>query len=323
MRMGEILEAARRSPFLADLSSYDRDPWRSVFAVPVGVLAGAVAALLGAITATLITLLIVSGLDGAPAAGDLFQIFSDPGLTEPSARQSLFLLAVLAGVNLGAAVGFVFAAGAIHHRRVTEYVNSGGKPRKRLLLGGLVIVGAAMTGLVAVAAVTGQPLDPPLWRVSPNLVGRTLYAVIAVGLLVLAAAAEELVFRGWLLKQSAAYVRDPIVLMALNGLLFAAIHFDPNIDAFLVRAAMGAGLTWMALRLGGIELGIGAHAANNAVILLLIRPMTTRPDAPHEFKAGLIASALVVLAGFIGVAELAVRWPALRRWTRLGTPAAA
>jgi membrane protease YdiL (CAAX protease family) len=324
MRMGELMEAVKRSRFLADLSPYDRDPWRTVFAVPVGMLAGAVAGLLGAITATLIGLLVVSGLDGAPAAGDLFSIFSDPNLTEPTARQSLFFLAVLAGVNLGAAVGFVFAAGAIHHRRITDYVNRGQPVRWRLLVGGLVLVGVVMGVIAGVASAMGQPLDPPLWKVSPNLVGRTLYAGLAIALLVLASAAEELVFRGWLLKQSAAYVRDPIVLMALNGLLFAAIHFDPNIDAFLVRAAMGAGLTWMALRLGGIELGIGAHAANNAVILLLIRPMTTRPDSPHEFKAGLIASALVVLAGFIGVAELSVRWPALRRWTRTSsTPAAA
>ncbi len=322
MRVGELMEAVRRSRFLADLSPYDRDPWRTAFAVPVGVLAGAVAALAGGAIAILAVMLIVSGLDGAPAAGDLFAVFSDPNLAEPSARQSLFILAVLAGVNLGAAVGFVFAAGAIHHRKITDYVNRGEPVRWRLLLGGLILVGAVMIAVTTGAALTGETLDPPLWKVSPNLVGRTLYALLAVGLLILAAAAEELVFRGWLLKQSAAYVRDPVVLMVLNGLLFAAIHLDPNIDAFLVRAAMGAGLTWMALRLGGIELGIGAHAANNAVILLLIRPMTTRPDAPHEFKAGLIASALLVLAGFIGVAELSVRWPALRRWTGV-RPAAA
>nr|WP_295113450.1 type II CAAX endopeptidase family protein [uncultured Caulobacter sp.] len=321
MRMGELMEAVKRSRFLADLSPYDRDPWRTAFAAPVGVLAGAVAGLLGAVSATLISLLIVSGLDGAPAAGDLFSVFSDPNLTEPTGRQSLFFLAVLAGVNLGAAVGFVFAAGAIHHRRITDYINRGQAVRWRLLLGGLVLVGVVMIAVTSLAAALGEQMDPPLWKVSPNLVGRTLYATMAIALLILASAAEELVFRGWLLKQSAAYIHDPVVLMVLNGLLFAAIHFDPNLDAFVVRAAMGAGLTWMALRLGGIELGIGAHAANNAVILLLIRPMTTRPDAPHEFKAGLIASALVVLAGFIGVAELSMRWPALRRWT--GTPATA
>jgi membrane protease YdiL (CAAX protease family) len=323
LRGGDILEAARRSRFLADLSPFDRDPWRTVFAVPVGVLAGAVAALLGAASAILISMLIVSGLDGVPAVGSLFEVFSDPNLAEPSGRQSLFILAVLAGVNLGAAVGFVFAAGAIHHRKITDYVNRGEPIRWRLLLGGLVLVGIVMSAIVGVAVLSGEQIQSPLWKVSPNLVGRTLYATLAVGLLVLAAAAEELVFRGWLLKQSAAYIRNPVLLMLLNGLLFAAIHLDPNIDAFLVRAAMGAGLTWMALRLGGIELGIGAHAANNAVILLLLRPMTTRADSPHEFKAGLIASALVVLAGFIGVAELSLRWPALRRWTGAPAPAAA
>ncbi len=323
MRMGELMEAVKRSRFLADLSPYDRDPWRTVFAVPVGVLAGAVGGLLGAISASLAGLVIVSGLDGAQAATELFRVFAEPNLAEPTARQQLFILAMLAGINLGAAVGFVFAAGAIHHRRILDYVNRGQPTRWRLMLGGLVLAGVVMTAVVGVAILTGSSIDPPVLKVSPNLVGRSFYAVVAVALLILAAAAEELMFRGWLLKQSAAYVRDPMALMVLNGVLFAAVHLDFNLDAFLVRAAMGAGLTWMTLRLGGIELGIGAHAANNAVIILLIRPMTTRPDAPHEFKAGLIASALVVLAGFIGVAELAVRWPALRRWTGAGAPAAA
>lgn len=323
MGMGELMGAVRRSRFLADLSPYDRDPWRTVFAVPIGVLAAAVGALLGGIAATLIAMLVVSGLDGAPAAGDLFSVFSASPTAFPTARQSLFLLTVLAGVNLGAAVGFVFAAGAIHHRKITDYINAGQAFRWRLLLGGLVLVGVVMTAVVGVAALSGEAMDPPIGRISPNVAGQALYAALAAALLVLAAAAEEILFRGWLLKQSAAYIHNPVALMVLNGLLFAAIHFDPNIDAFLVRAAMGAGLTWMALRLGGIELGVGAHAANNAVIVLLIRPMTSHPDAPHEFRAGLIGSALVILAGFIGVAELSLRWPALRRWTGASAAAAA
>lgn len=323
MRMGQIMEAAKRSRFLVDLSPFDRDPWRSAFALPVGVLAGAVGALLGGVLAILTCMLIVGGLDGASAATALFDVFADTNLTEPTGRQSLFILAVLAGVNLGAATGFVFAAGAIHHRKIADYINPGEAVRWRLLLGGLILVGVVMIAVIGAAILAGERIDAPLLKVSPNLVGQSLYALTAIGLLVLASAAEELVFRGWLLKQSAAYIHNPFLLMILNGLLFAAIHLDPNIDAFLVRMAMGMGLTWMALRLGGIELGIGAHAANNAVILLLLRPMTTRPDAPHEFKAGLIASALVVLAGFIGVAELSLRWPALRRWTRAQAPAAA
>jgi membrane protease YdiL (CAAX protease family) len=96
-----------------------------------------------------------------------------------------------------------------------------------------------------------------------------------------AAAAEEVVFRGWLLKQMGAFTRNPALLIAINGLLFSAIHFDPNLDAFLVRLAMGVGLAWMTLRLGGIEFAIGAHAANNIVILLFIQPMSLKPDTPH------------------------------------------
>lgn len=314
--MGEIMESARRSRFLADLSPFDRDPWRTAFALPVGLLGGVVGAALGGIAAVVSALVVVSGLDGAPTTGDLFAIFADPAPTLPSARQSLFLLTILAGMNLGAALGFAVAAGAIHHRRLSNYVNNGQPFRWRLLVGGLVLVGAVMAALVAGEALSGGTIDPPLAHVAPNLAGQALYAALAIGLLILASAAEELVFRGWLLKQTAAYIRNPLALMALNGLLFAAIHLDPNLDAFLVRMAMGMGLTWMALRLGGIELGVGAHAANNAVIVLLVRPMTAQPDAPHAFKAELIGSALVALAGFIGVAELSLRWPALRRWTR-------
>lgn len=316
MRMGGLMETVRRSRFLADLSPHDRDPRRTALVIPVGILAGAVTGLLGALAAVLAFMLVVGGLDGAAAATDLFQVFSKPDLAAPTGPQSLFILACLAGMNLGAAIGFVMAAAAIQRRPFSDYINDGQPLRWRLVLGGLVLVGVVMAVVIGVVAVvSGHVFEPVVLKVSPNLVGRSLYAIIAIVLLILASAAEELLFRGWLLKQSAAYIRNPIALMALNGLLFAAIHLDPNLDAFLFRAAMGAGLTWMALRLGGIELGIGVHAANNAAIVLLLRPITLQPDAAREFQPGLVASAVVMLAGFIGIAELWMRWPALRRWT--------
>lgn len=322
--MGELMETVRRSRFLADLSPLDRDPRRTALVIPVGILTGAVTGLLGVLAAILVFMLIVSGLDGAAAATDLFQVFSGTEQANLSGRQSLFILAALAGLNLGAATGFVMAAGAVHKRPFRHYVNDGQPLRWRLMLGGLLLFGVVMAVVISgVAGITGQAREPVVLQVSPNLVGRSLYAIIAIALLILASAAEELVFRGWLLKQSAAYIRNPIALMVLNGVLFAAIHLDPNLDAFLFRAAMGAGLTWMALRLGGVELGVGVHAANNVAIVLLLRPITLQPDAARVFQPGLVASAVVMLAGFIGIAELWMRWPALRRWTGLSAPATA
>jgi membrane protease YdiL (CAAX protease family) len=136
-------------------------------------------------------------------------------------------------------------------------------------------------------------------------------------LLLVAAAAEELVFRGWLMKVTGAFVRDPRAVLVLSGLLFSAIHLDPNLDAFLVRMAMGIGLAWMTLRLGGIEFAIGAHAANNILILLFIQPMSLKPEPPHAFPLEILVVAPLMLAGYVAMAEVAARWAPLRRWVQI------
>jgi membrane protease YdiL (CAAX protease family) len=104
------------------------------------------------------------------------------------------------------------------------------------------------------------------------------------------------------------------VVLVLSGVLFSAIHFDPNLDAFLVRLAMGMGLAWMTLRLGGIEFAIGAHAANNILILLFVQPMALKPDPAHAFPLETLVIAPLMLAGYVAMAEIAARWAPLRRW---------
>jgi hypothetical protein len=73
----------------------------------------------------------------------------------------------------------------------------------------------------------------------------------------------------------------------------------------------------MTLRLGGIEFAVGAHAANNILILLFIQPMSLKPDPPHGFPPETLVIAPLMLAGYVALAEIVARWAPLRRWTRL------
>lgn len=314
MAMAAILETMRESRFFADLTPYDRDGRRLLVAVPVGLLAAVAAAVLGAASACLLVMVIVSGLDGAPAAAALFSVFDQPARAETEGLASLFLLSVLAGVNGAAALAFVAVGAWMSHRPIRRYAVVESAFRTRLLLAGLVLVGAIMGVVIFIVASLVPAPTPPVLTLASTSVGRATYAAFAIVLLVIAAAAEEIVFRGWLLKHLGAFTRNPALLMAVNGLLFALIHFDPNLDAFLVRAAMGAGLTWMTLRTGGIELAIGAHAANNIIILLLLRPLSLTPETQHPFQLTSLISMVAIGVGYALLTEAVVRWPIVTRW---------
>jgi membrane protease YdiL (CAAX protease family) len=324
-----IWAVGRESRFLADLTSRDRDLRTLLLTVLIGLLAAVVAGLLGVLAACLAMMIIVSGLDGVPSATALFAVFDQPALARTDARASLFQSVVLAAGNGAAALAFVAVAASLSHRPWQRYgvVDSGF--RSRLLIAGLVLVGGLMAGLflISVAVSSAMPTAPILTLASTP-VGRITFASLSVVVLVVAAAAEEVLFRGWLLKQSAAFTRNPVLLMALNGLLFAAIHFDPSLEAFVLRAAMGAGLTWMTLRTGGIELAIGAHAAHNIIVMLLVRPVSPPdevvplPRVSETFQLESLVVAAVVGLAYVALAEAVVRWPAMTRWIdRRGDPA--
>jgi membrane protease YdiL (CAAX protease family) len=229
-----------------------------------------------------------------------------------------FVLCLLAFANGGMALAFTGIAALLHHRKLGSYFTAAPRFRWRLLLLGLGLFFAILGPLLlASAALDPKAPGAPILAVSQGLGGRLAYLVIVVALLLVAAAAEELVFRGWLLKVTGAFVRDPRVVLVLSGALFSAIHFDPNLDAFLMRLAMGMGLAWMTLRLGGTEFAIGAHAANNILILLFIQPMSLKPDATHAFPPETLVIAPLMLAGYVAMAEIVARWAPLRRWGRV------
>ena len=92
------------------------------------------------------------------------------------------------------------------------------------------------------------------------------------------ASSEEFLFRGYLLQGTGLLTRRPVVLTAVNGLLFAVPHLgNPEIGSGFALLAtyyflFGAFATLVTLRAGSLHLVIGLHVANNLMGALVVGP---------------------------------------------------
>jgi membrane protease YdiL (CAAX protease family) len=204
----------------------------------------------------------------------------------------------MVGLSLfAAAVAIIGLAARFYHRPVRSFLTVAPRFRWRLVLLGIAVA-APIIGLAILAelAFSGTPMEPPILRAQGLADGAT-YIAIAVVFLFLAALAEEMIFRGWLLQQTGALTRNLFVILAVNGVLFSLIHLDPDPGAFVVRAVMGAGWAWIALRLGGVEFGTGAHLANNLAVTLFVQPLTLTPPTGEatDYRSVLVQLAIVLV----------------------------
>ena len=303
-----------RSAFVADVTVRDRDPAR----IAATVIAGACVGLVASVACWILvlvpyTLLVGLGREGLLGLGKVALMFKDADahdlgitvlrLVESTATDGAFPLA------------FVALAATITSRPFIHYVTAARRIRWRLVLVGLGLSFVAMAPLVIASRLSAGGAPPaPILDIAPTLAGRCVY-VLAALLLIPAAAAEELMFRGWLLRQVAAFTRQPGVLIFVTALAFSAAHFDFSPDAFLTRTLMGAGLAYMTLRLGGIELSTGAHAANNILFILFIEPLNpAAADQAAGAPAGVLIGDLILVIGYVLIAEAAARYGPLRRW---------
>ncbi len=192
-------------------------------------------------------------------------------------RSALFVLQTALGLG-SLAAGVVLTAWLIFGRPVATWVTAAPRFRKSLLVLGAAATLPAVGLLMAIDALAfgATPQLPILDAVGLDLKLGYVCAVV-VGLLV-AAAAEEVVFRGYILQQTAAFTRNVWVIVGLNGVLFALFHLEFDPSALAARALAGAAFAWAALRLGGLEFAIGAHLATNLMLALFQAPML--PDDP-------------------------------------------
>jgi membrane protease YdiL (CAAX protease family) len=299
------------SAFLADITQRDRDPGRIAATVIGGACVGLVAA-----TACWVLVLVpytfMSGLGGERliGLGKVVVRFADPSVND----LSIVILRLVAATATDGIfwLAFVAMAATITSRPFQHYVTAALNVRWRRVLVGLILTAVAMSPVVVSQwASAPAPRSIPLFDIAPDWIGRALFFLSALLLVPAAAAAEELMFRGWLMHQLAAFTRNPIVLVVVNAFVFAAAHLDFSPDAFLSHALMGVGFSYMALRLGGIELSTGVHAANNLLVVLFVaQPGLKTAAGTGGFDFGDIA----MVAGYVLITEGVVRLAPLRQW---------
>ena len=223
--------------------------WRPVVGTVLVVVGSVVLILLGlGLTA------LAAALAGRPANADGIPSFG------PMADLALeFLL-------IGALLPPILAAARWVQRRPAGTLSSvTGRLRLRWLLTCLPVACAAVVTLlglgIALAAATGEDvgLDGDLAGWGPFVLG----TLVLLAVVPLQAAAEEYLTRGWLLQAVGSFCRGPWVPIAVQAVVFAALHGWGTPWGFADLILFGVVAGWLTVRTGGLEAAIALHVMNN------------------------------------------------------------
>jgi len=309
-----IVESLADSAFIAGLGDRDRAPLRICGAVFGGLAVGAVAAIASYIL-VLIAYILVTGQAGAGFVGVQRVALSLLSSSTNDLGISVLRLLVTTVSNSAFVLAFVALAAILAGHRFIDYVTAAARIRWRLLGVGLVLSTLMLAPVMFVdRLISADSPTLPILAISPSFAGRALYGLAAL-LFIPAAAAEEVLLRGWLLRQTAAFARQPAVLITFTAVAFSALHLDFSPGAFFTRALMGAGFAYMTLRLGGVEFATGVHAANNILIVLFIEPLTLKvTQSAANLSPGSVLEDVALVAGYLIITEAVMRIGPLRRW---------
>lgn len=186
-------------------------------------------------------------------------------------------------------VGVVTATAVLHRRSWRTLAT----PYARIDWRRMAQGAAVWTALSLVFSVIEHLLYPGRYVWSLDLQRWLPFVLAGLLLTPLQCAAEELVFRGYVLQGLGRCLRRPLALAVLSSVIFTVPHlYNPEVAAYglVIMAAnyfvMGLFLAGVALRDGRLELAIGAHTGNNLLLALLVRYDDSVFETESVFTAG-------------------------------------
>jgi membrane protease YdiL (CAAX protease family) len=220
-------------------------------------------------------------------------------------------------VSLACMIAVLTSAVIVYRRPALSWVTGAPRFRWRLFWIGLVMFGLVLAVTASIPeALHGWPDRPVFLKADEAVRMRIAYVIIMLIALPVAAAFEEVLCRGFLLQVTGAFTHSLPAILLFNSLVFSLLHVDPDPGRNLGRAVLGMALSWGVLRTGGLEIGIGIHAANNLVILMLAQTLQQNETLIASSPLAVVVNLSVSLVA-VAVIEIAVRWRVLARWSGL------
>ncbi|MDB5430389.1 MAG: Abortive infection protein [Caulobacter sp.] len=297
-------------PYFAGEQPGDRNPVRLAVTLVVGAIAAlvglAVAGLIGIAGFTWVAEQLAPG--GAAQPVPINDLLAHPELAQGSLRLSLALIVMIPLTTAGAVLAFLLVSKLILKRPMLSYFTEAARFRWVLVGFGLlanVLLFAPMVVFENWAKVAAGAY--PLAQVAPTAATGLFFIAVNLVFLFVGALAEEVLFRGWLLRHVKALVRSPWAAIGLTAVIFAVAHGEFSSAPLIALAIMGAGFTWMTVRTGGIELAVGVHTANNLMLALFQGPPGLPQGSDWSLTPGNLMDFGVTAASYLAITEVAVR----------------
>lgn len=191
------------------------------------------------------------------------------------------LMSILVAVVFTVAIlGFSAGLTQLHQRPFFSCINLLSRFRWKQYFGGflvwgaLVFFGSLLTGYDAFQAF------------SDRLVPTHLLILFVVGFFSIGIQSffEEIFIRGYLLQGLHLRIKNIIVLIAVNSLIFGIMHFGYGIGSLIHSFTFAVAFTVIVLLHNGIEFASGAHNANNLVLSLFFLDLSEATSAAFSWS---------------------------------------
>ncbi|MBE0679344.1 MAG: CPBP family intramembrane metalloprotease [Bacteroidales bacterium] len=210
----------------------------------------------------------------------------------------------------------------LHNRSFGSVVNGGRRVRWGKMMFS-AFVWMAMSALWLLYSVRSDPGTYTLNNTTGTLL---ILAALSVSLIPFQAAFEEILFRGYLMQGFAVLARNRWVPIVVTSLLFGLMHsLNPEVKEYgfltMIPQYVFFGLVFAVLTMldDGIELAIGAHAANNVFLSIFLTHKDSALQTPALYEqmnyypwkdfTGLVMMSVV----FVSIMAIVYRWKDLRR----------